>query len=345
MAASPPQTVLGAPVADDYDLVLAHEHLKIDIRCWFDAESPQTGQLRDVRVTPESAVRVQEHPFACLDNLVLDDLEAIVAELEPLGTVARPLIVDVTPENVGRDVRYLRHVAERTGLDIVFGCGLYTADSRRGEPSRSVDDYRRDIVSQFRGPGPHPAVIGEIGTGNPITADERDSLIGATLAQAELGVPLYVHLHPWARRGHEVLDIVEEHGGDLSATVLCHLDVQIPSGLDYHRALLARGCMIAFDIWGDEFPYGGHGMPTDAERLDATRELIAAGHGSQLVHSHDVCTKTQLRANGGPGFVHVPTTTRAAMRRSGLEPDEVHRQLAGNALDLLHRRPKENRGR
>lgn len=41
-----------------------------------------------------------------------------------------------------------------------------------------------------------------------------------------------VHLHPFGRRGHEVLSLVEEHGGDLSRTVLCHLDVCMKVQLD-----------------------------------------------------------------------------------------------------------------
>ena len=155
------------------------------------------------------------------------------------------------------------------------------------------------------------------------------------MAQAELGVPLYVHLDPWGRRGMEVLDLIEAHGADLTQTVLCHLDVQIPTGLDYHRELLCRGCLIAFDIWGDEFPYGDAGMPTDQQRLEATLRLVDDGYGSQLVHSHDVCTKTQLRRFGGAGFAHVPNVVRRSMSEAGLASMEIKRQLSGNALALL----------
>ena len=85
-------------------------------------------------------------------------------------------------------------------------------------------------------------MIGEIGTGDPIEPVERASLRGAAMAQAELGVPLYVHLHPWARRGHEALDIVESAGGDLERTVLCHLDPQIPGWLGLSRRAVRAGC-------------------------------------------------------------------------------------------------------
>jgi phosphotriesterase-related protein len=157
------------------------------------------------------------------------------------------------------------------------------------------------------------------------------------MAQAQTGVPLYVHLHPWARRGHEALDLVEEGGGDLTRTILCHLDPQIPGGLGYHRELLARGAGIAFDIWGDEYRYGAVSMPTDEERIRATTELIAAGYGAQLLHSHDVCTKTQLHAFGGVGYDHLPRVIAPRLRAAGLDEAEVQQQLAGNALALLAR--------
>jgi phosphotriesterase-related protein len=76
-------------------------------------------------------------------------------------------------------------------------------------------------------------------------------------------------------------------------------------------------------------------MPSDEQRIAATVELIADGYGAQLVHSHDVCTKTQLRAFGGVGYDHLPRAIAPRLREVGLSAEEVQRQLAGNALALL----------
>jgi phosphotriesterase-related protein len=333
---SPPRTVTGDPVADRYDVVLAHEHLAIDIRCWLDETHAPSRLLRDARVDDRTVAAVRTNPFACLDNLVLDDAGLIADELRPLQAAGRVLVVDVTPENVGRDVDGLRRMAAAAGVDVVFGCGRYIAESRPDDdPERPAEAYRDELLAQFDGTGPRPAVIGEIGTGDPIHPVEAASLRGAAMAQAQLGVPLYVHLHPWARRGHEALDLVEQAGGDLSQVVLCHLDPQIPGGLDYHRELIDRGATIAFDIWGDEDQYGHVTMPSDDERVAATLELVAGGRGHALVHSQDVCTKTQLRAFGGAGYDHIPRVVAPKLAAAGLEPAEVQRQLAGNALGLL----------
>jgi phosphotriesterase-related protein len=332
----PPRTVDGRSLQSAYQLVLAHEHVFIDTRCWVDESHEPTRHLRHERVDDAVAVALRENPFACLDNLVLDDAEAMAAELALLPDPGHTLIIDVTPSNIGRDPDRVARVADRVGVDLVFGCGRYIAESRpRDDPSLPAEAYRDEILEDFSTSSPRPAVIGEIGTGAPIQPCEASSLRGAAMAQAELGVPLYVHLHPWARHGHEALDIVDAAGGDLSRTVLCHLDPQIPAGLDYHRALCDRGATIAFDIWGDEFGYGALAMPTDEDRLRATIALMEAGYGHRIVHSQDVCTKLHLHRFGGPGFAHLPNVVAPMMQAAGMTVDEMARQLSGNALALF----------
>lgn len=332
-----PMTVLGRPLADDYTTVLAHEHLATDIRCWLDISHGPTAHLADQPVAAANLEQVRSNPFACADNLVLDDTDLMAEELAALGGVSgRHLVVEVTPDSIGRDIQAIASLSESAGVDVVYGCGRYIAESRPEDgPEIGPDEYRDEILAEFRTPGPTPAVIGEIGTGDPIADVERNALLGASMAQAEVGVPLYVHLHPWARRGHEALDLVEEGGGSLHRTILCHLDPQIPGGLDYHRSLMDRGATISFDLWGDEMDYGEQSMPSDAERIEALCELIDAGFGDRIVHSHDICTKTQLKEFDGPGFSHIPERVAPMMIEAGLSEAEIHRQLAGNALNLI----------
>lgn len=330
---SPARTVLGEPLAAGYDIVLAHEHLLIDITCWLDTEHPVHQQLRDVAVDSDSIDLIRTHPFASPDNVVLADPEVAIEELT-VDHEARPrmLVVDVTPDTVGADPERLAEISRRSGIDILRGCGPYIERSWDG--SLDPDVVTEGILAAFSGPYP-ASVIGEIGTSAPTTSGERLALIAAAQAQADLGAPLYLHVDPWSPDSQHALDVVEAAGADLTRTVICHQDIVAVGDPDAVRAILDRGAWVAIDIWGDEDGYGGDPMPTDDERLAAVLGLIEDGWGERVLHSHDVCTKSQLRRFGGPGYLHLWTHVRQRMSRAGITASQIADQLAGNALNLL----------
>lgn len=327
--------MLGKPVQPGaYDLVLAHEHLLIDISCWLDTGHPAYQELRDVVVSGDAIELVRSHPFACPDNLVLDDPILAVTELTHGRDLPhRMLVVDVTPDTAGADPVRLAQISRSSGVDVVRGCGPYIQASWH-DRTMPADTVTADIVSAFSAPYP-AAVIGEIGTSAPITASEIEALRGAAQAQAELDAPLYVHVDPWSPQAHAALDVVEQAGGNLSRTVICHMDIVVLREPEYVSSVLDRGAWVAIDIWGDEDAYGGDPMPRDFDRLTATMRLIELGWGHRLLHSQDVCTKSQLKLFGGPGYLHLWQVVRPLLGSAGLDATQVTNQLAGNCLRLL----------
>lgn len=67
-------------------------------------------------------------------------------------------------------------------------------------------------------------VIGEIGTGWPITESEKKVLKATAHAQAQLGCPVIIHPGRNPAAPAEVVRILQEAGGDISRTVMSHLD-------------------------------------------------------------------------------------------------------------------------
>jgi len=312
------QSVLG-PVADDaLGPTLLHEHLLIDLWPWFDRGDPAA----DEPVTLSSIARVRANPFAFHDNLVLDDLDLAATELAPFAQAGGRTIVDLTLPEIGRRPGALADLAQRTGLNIVMGCGRYIAGARPedllGAPSdRLRDELLRDLTDEADGTGIRAGIIGEIGTSDPLHPDEARMLWAAGEAQAQTGVGLAVHLDPWGRNGHAVLDHVLGAGADPGRLMLAHLD---PSVVDpsYARSLAERGVTVAIDIWGDEDAYGGKGMPTDEVRIAAVLAAFEQGWADRLALSQDVCLKSQLRAHGGPGYAHLLTAIAPRLRAAGL---------------------------
>jgi phosphotriesterase-related protein len=177
-------------------------------------------------------------------------------------------------------------------------------------------------------------IIGEIGTSDPIDPREEKVLRAACAAQRSTGRTMVVHLDPWGRAGHAVLDACEAAGVDLDRVVLAHLDPSLPDHA-YHRALAARGAWISYDIWGDEDAYGDRGMPTDDLRIAAVLVAHLDGWEDRLLVSQDVCLKSQLRAFGGGGYDHLLVGIAPRLEAAGLDPLEVEALLVDNPRRAL----------
>lgn len=342
LADAPPvvETVTGAVGADELGPTSPHEHVFVDIRCWFDppADAASRG-VADVRVGPSTETRVRLNPFAVRDNLVLDDLVVAIEEVGRFKAAGGRTIVDLTLDEIGRAPARLRAVSEATGVLIVMGCGHYIAAAHPpGLADRSVTSIRDEILSDLLVgvDGIRAGVIGEIGTSDPVQPVEWRVLDAACAAQLETGHALFIHLDPWGRAGHEVLDRCERAGVDPGRIVLCHLDPSVGDHR-YIRSLAARGAFVSLDLWGDEDTYGGRSMPTDAARLKTVLEAHDEGWADRLLLAQDVCTKTQLRAHGGRGYDHLLVSVVPRLQAAGLSPDEAARLVTENPRRAITR--------
>ena len=131
-----PLLVDGRPLADDYEVVLAHEHLLIDIRCWHDATHAPTRHLADQPVSAANLEEVRTNPFSCRDNLVLDDRERIAHDLGTAVNV-QAMVFGNRDDNSATGVGFTRNPA--TGEAKAYGDFLVNA---QGE----------DVVSGVRTP-------------------------------------------------------------------------------------------------------------------------------------------------------------------------------------------------
>ncbi len=330
------RTVSGEIDSAQLGMTLMHEHLLNDgSAAWHDAEPGDADGYEIARsaVRMEFLGRLRNDPYLSLDNTRLDDVETAIAEVVRFKTLGGGTIVEVTPPGIGRDPRGLRQIAERTGLNIVMGCGFYLERAHPADlAAMPLDDIAdiiaRDVIDGVD--GIHAGVIGEIGVGVHFTPAEERSLRAAARAQRRCCVPLSVHLPGWKRYGHRVLDIVAEEGGNLAATVLSHMN---PSFADreYQRSLAKRGAWIEFDMLGMEFSYPGEGQsPSDEENATAIASLVTDGYGGRILLSHDLFIKTLLRRYGGFGYDHVLTGFADRLELLGVSRDLLTCVLTDN---------------
>jgi phosphotriesterase-related protein len=339
-------TVLGPVDPEEMGVTLSHEHLFIDITNQFrEPADPVKQRLGCARVSAEHAGVLSRNPYAIRDNLLLDDLELAVEEAGLFRRAGGRTIVDCTPIGIGRDPERLRELSRATGVNVVAGCGYYTADTHPpGLGDRSAEDIadelERELCEGIDDTGIRAGVIGEIGTGNPIHPDEKKCLAAAAKASRRTGAAIQVHTYPWGRTGLEVVDVLLASGADPGKIAICHTDVDIHP--DYQRALLERGVYLQFDNFGKEFAippedraYAGGGFAADRERVRAIASLVEQGFARRLLVTNDLCLKGMLRRYGGRGYAHAVDGVGAMLRAEGIAEATIRGFSVDNPRTLM----------
>jgi phosphotriesterase-related protein len=335
-------TVRGPIDPASLGIVLPHEHLLWDLRCWAHPE-PEEPRLRAMVKQPvslENRGHVVYHPFHYLDNLCLTDVAVTIDEVKKYRDAGGGTICDVTPERLRRDPAAQIKISQEAGIHIVMSTAFYVAsswDSR--EKGMSVDDIKKKILSEFEyGVGPKhvkPGILGEIGISDIENSLEIKSLKGSAMAQHEIGCPVMVHTPIWAKEGNKILDVIEESGGDVRKVVLSHLDPTMYD-LDYADSLAKRGAFIAYDLFDthimsfeDEF------LPSDNERIEVILKQIKRGNLEHILISHDTCMKIKLTRWGGHGYAHILENIVPRLFKKGLSREQVDVILIENPKRFL----------
>lgn len=334
------QTVTGPVGVEDLGLILPHEHLFNDLSSVVDEPSYEfSNAIVGKQVSASIAWALREDPYCCADNMDAKTVDEITAEINSFAALGGRTVVDATSSSViGRNPERLLAVAERTGLNIVMGCGSYLEKFERETiTARDVDTQAASIVSELtRGVGEtgiRPGVIGEIGVSPDFTAGEKASLRAAALAQLnDPTVPLLIHLPGWQRRAHEILDIVvDEMGVRPEKVVLAHMDPSAEDD-DYQRAVADRGVWIEFDMVGMGITFPKEGVSPDPHvSAVAIERLVSQGFADQILLSHDVFLKQMWVQHGGNGFAYVPTVFTEILAKRGLSRSVL--------TDLTHANP------
>jgi len=295
-------------------------------------------------VEPADIPALRKNPYLLADNLLLDDLELTLTELQPFRELGGKTIVDCTSEGIARAPEKLRELSQRSGVQIVAGCGFYTHDTLppafETRPVEAVaDELIQNLTVGIGTSGIRAGIIGELGTSDPIRQGERLCLAAAARAHRRTGVALQVHTYPWGRAGLEAAALLLRAGVDPARIAICHVDVDPQP--DYIRALLRLGVVVEFDNFGKEFPvedtrgFAGGPFATDRQRVALIRQLLDEGWEQQILTTTDICLKCSLRAYGGEGYSHLLRNIVPLMHAHGIPANTVETFLVRNPARLM----------
>lgn len=333
------QTVLGLVDPDQLGRTMTHEHLTMSFECCYFPPAPGDEAVAANPFQMQHMHWLRQNPYSCHENLLLQqETNAVRDELLIYKQAGGGAIVENTTTGLDRDLPTLKRLAQDTGLHIIAGAGYYV-DSTHSEATKrmTVEQLTDVIVSEVLhgadGTDIRCGVIGEIGTGWPITDSEKKVLRASAHAQTRLGCPVIIHpgRNPAAPR--EVVRILQEAGGDISKTVMSHLDRTIfDEGELLEFAKL--GSYLEYDLFGTEmlnYPYNTDvDMPSDSQRVKALAFLIKEGYEDKLLVAHDIHTKNRLMKFGGHGYSHILKNIVPKMLTRGISQRQVDKILTDN---------------
>jgi phosphotriesterase-related protein len=254
------QTVQGAVDAEELGLVLAHEHVR----------------FRDEAVVAQWPERYDEEA----------ELDAALEAVAAAKSKGVETIVDATAMFGGRDVRFMKEVADQTGVRIVACTGIYSYDYlphyfENRDVDAMADHFVADIEGGIQGTGIKAAFLKCAADEAGVTENVEKIHRAVARASVRTGAPIMAHSMPAVATGPRQVEIFAEEGVELSRVQIAHCgDTE---DLDYIEGLLASGVYVGLDRYGLEMF-----LPIDKRNAIAA-ELLRRGHAERLIISQDYC--------------------------------------------------------
>ena len=337
------QTVLGTISAEDLGATLSHEHILWDASFLF--EEPEDKRIGYEPVRMENLDWLKRNGVASIDNLKQQNQKIAIEELILFKNTGGGAIIDMSNQGLHRDPEGLARVSRATGVHIIMGSGYYVGGSHPPDmASRSIDELSEEIVQDItlgvEETGIRAGVIGEIGCSHPLMDTEIKVLEAVAAAQQKTGAPVNIHPGRSQKAPIELIKQYQDFGGDIEHTAVSHLSNR--HGKDIHLTLeLAKtGCYLEYDSFGNyqnplKLPEKTFYALSDWQRIECIKELIKEGYLENLLISHDVFNKTDLRCYGGFGYDHIHQTVISMMKMNEITEEMIKTILIDNPSRFL----------
>lgn len=224
-------------------------------------------------------------------------LQLCVDTIKPLmDNYGLKTAVDATPNECGRDVRFMKAVSEATGLNIIPASGYYYEGE--GAPAyykqrAGMTDILPDVLELFRlettkgieGTGIKAGVFKVASSKEAITPYEEVFFKAAAKVSSEEGIPIVTHTQE-GTMGPEQADLLIAAGADPKRINIGHMGGS--TDIQYHLNVLSKGVYISIDRCGLQ---GLVGCPWDNVRMMVIAALCAAGYADRIMLAHDCAIK------------------------------------------------------
>ena len=297
------QTVLGPIKKDSLGITMSHEHLILDLR----------------------HVRQDETSYIL-------DIEEVKKEIEPLKKYGVQSFIELTTNDMGRNVNMLVQLAKETSYHIICATGFYLKDYHtEWLIGATVDEIAailtKELTIGIEDTNVKAGIIGEIATSyNKVYPSEQKVFEAAALVASKLGCPVNTHCD-MGTMGEVQCDILLASGMKPNKVILGHNDLNLD--LKHHEQLLDRGVNLAFDTIS-KTKYS-----SDEERAVHLKKLLDLGYENQLVLSQDVSRRSYFKKFGQAGYEAVMEYFVDMLRKANVSEEQIDKLLIHNPARIL----------
>ena len=261
--------------------------------------------------------------------LVLDDEDAITAELRTYRAAGGGTIIDCQPPGCGRDGRVLRRLSEVSGVQVVACTGFhrrrYYADDYflfSASTTAAYEIFVAEITDHLEETDQVRAGFIKVACEETLDKSPLALLEAAVMASRATGAALEVHTEQGADADRIARALID-FGLSPARLVLCHMDKRVDVAL--HRDLARAGIMLEYDtFFRPQYEPDTHVWPL-------IERMVEAGFAAQIALATDLARKTQR----GPGLVGFVSHIVPRLRAMGCDEDAVRKLTGQNIADRL----------
>jgi len=195
-------------------------------------------------------------------------------------------IVDPTAMFGGRDVRFMKRIADDAGVQVVACTGIYSYDYlphyfENRDIDVMADHFVEDIEIGVQGTDIRAAFLKCAADAAGVTEHVEKIHRAVARASIQTGAPIMAHSMPAVHTGPRQVEIFAEEGVDMAKVQIAHCGDT--DDVDYIQGLIDSGVYVGLDRYGLEMY-----LPIDKRNATAI-ELLRRGHAERLMISQDFC--------------------------------------------------------
>lgn len=280
--------------------------------------------------------------------------EAVKACLEACDTAKSygvHTIVDATTNECGRDVRFLKKIAEASGMNIICSTGYYFEGASaygywrfRSNFTDILPEIEEMMVTELtegiEGTGIKAGVIKLASSYNEITPLEEKFFIAAAHAQKKTGCVIITHTE-LGTMGPEQAKLLIENGADPSKIAIGHMCGN--TDIEYQKAVLEQGVYVNHDRFGLEGEL--FHTPMDSGRIDTIKKIVEAGYEDKVLLGHDsvnvqlgrpnIMTPMMEESMKNANIGDIGNNIIPEMKEKGFSDEVIEKFLTGNPAKIF----------